>query len=445
MDMRGFDLGLFEDKVERAVREAHSKYLLQDSRSRRVVVILPSVLPHLLISSILSVFFSNFQNPSITMFPSALLSTVAAGCRSAIVVDIGWLETVMTVIDDYKELAHRRTERAMKRLTFETGRMLRGQAYRNASSTDKEETDSVFNDASFEMCEQLTERLSICGTRRDDSSDNAASIALTLPGQTESRVGTEDTLITVPSPFSSHSTMQVASSGFTETTEMTFFASSQDFQEIDDNEKPLHHLLFQTLLSLPPDVRGTCMSRIIVTGGGSHVPGLKSCLLQHLSKILDSRGWDPVSGKPVKEGRRQLHKVNDNRRREIQPVIDETAQEKQIDFPASQQSQARDEITEKLLRDQSKGSKPSVSGQVRGVETLGAWVGASLLSSLKVKGAVEIERDVFLQQGLAGARRDGEPSGSDGTKAKRQSVGPVAAARAGVVGDRRNWTLGIWA
>ena len=488
MDLRDCDLGCFEDKLERAVREAHSKYFLQDCRSRRVILILPSVLPHFILSSTLSVFFSNFQNPSISLFPSAALSTVSAGCRSALVVDIGWRETIMTAIDDYKEIMQKRTERAMRRLTLETARLLKKKAPKFSSQSSVEKGGEDLGDADMKVCEEIAGRLSMCKLRAD-SNITPTTTAQSKPIECDqlSQQSNESTFA-VPSPTPPHPMLQIPLSTFTETAEITFFTLSQDIHDIDDHEQPLHHLLFKTLLSLPPDIRGTCMSRIIITGGGSHIPGLKTRLLQELSSMLATRGWDPVVGKAHEQHRRRLCE-NDGNRQNLPkiPIVKEGEScptnilfdvhhqegldpiwqrplprhpEKTVGMPsevpppaqknkdsaASQEPQVQDEITNMLERDRSKGNKPRISGQIRCVETLGAWAGASLLSSLKVKGVVEIERDVFLQYGMAGARKDGDATGGggDASKTKRQSMGPAAAARIDM-GERKSWTLGIWA
>ncbi|KAL3248971.1 hypothetical protein ABHI18_011831, partial [Aspergillus niger] len=57
----------------------------------------------------------------------------------------------------------------------------------------------------------------------------------------------------------------------------------------------------------------------------------------------------------------------------------------------------------------------------------------SLLTSLKIRGLVEIEREKYLQHGLAGASRDLE----HGHAPDRRS-----GLRTG--GDRSSWTLAGW-
>jgi hypothetical protein len=54
----------------------------------------------------------------------------------------------------------------------------------------------------------------------------------------------------------------------------------------------------------------------------------------------------------------------------------------------------------------SKGKEKVVKGVVRGVETLGAWSGASLVTSLRVKGKAEVEREPFLSGNGGGGWKD---------------------------------------
>ena len=95
-------------------------------------------------------------------------------------------------------------------------------------------------------------------------------------------------------------------------------------------------------------------------------------------------------------------------------------------------------IDENLQREREKEAKPAVSGVIRSVETLGAWAGGSLLANLRIRGVVEIDRDSFLQHGLAGARKEIE------TNIAQQKGFGTGMGRGGMA-DRSAWTLGAWA
>ena len=89
MDLEHFHIGLMDDKFEQAVQEAYNKFLLTDAGSARLFLVLPSVLPHPILSSLLTTFFNPWNYPSITLLPAPAVAAVAAGLRSALIVDIG--------------------------------------------------------------------------------------------------------------------------------------------------------------------------------------------------------------------------------------------------------------------------------------------------------------------------------------------------------------------
>ncbi|KAL8750279.1 MAG: hypothetical protein Q9184_006475, partial [Pyrenodesmia sp. 2 TL-2023] len=194
---------------------------------------------------------------------------------------------------------------------------------------------------------------------------------------------------------------------------------------------PLPHLLYKTLLALPPDVRAQCMSRIIITGGGSHIPGLKTRLLNELKAIVEKRGWDPVYGDVAIKAREHLQTVRNTRLHQKQDVVGWDAK-----TPTHLESQVDAPFAEKLDAEKRRRAKEVVAGEIRGVETLGAWAGASLVAGLKVKGVVEIDRDSFLANGLAGAKKEAEITHAT----QRMSLG----TRLGQ-GEKGGWTLGAWA
>ena len=125
MDLREVDLGLVEDKLERAVREIYNNYLLTDAGNARLVLVMPSVMPHPLLSVVLETLFNRWRFPSITLLPSAAMVAAAAGVRAALVVDIGWAETTIIAIYEYRDISSRRSTRAMKTLM----QRIRGECY----------------------------------------------------------------------------------------------------------------------------------------------------------------------------------------------------------------------------------------------------------------------------------------------------------------------------
>ncbi|OCL06185.1 actin-like ATPase domain-containing protein, partial [Glonium stellatum] len=158
MDLSDLDLGLVEDKFERAMREACNKYFLLDPKPRRILLALPPLMPRPLLSTILTVLFGNFQAPSITLLSSPVLSTVAAGLRSALVVDIGWAETVVTGVFEYREVHQRRSIRAGKLLSEEMSKVLNAELAKTAPRTSTTPPQEV----SFEEAEEVLTRVGWC-------------------------------------------------------------------------------------------------------------------------------------------------------------------------------------------------------------------------------------------------------------------------------------------
>ncbi|KAI9873181.1 MAG: Actin- protein 10 [Pleopsidium flavum] len=445
MDLRGIDLGLVDDKIERAVREAYTKYLLLDQKPRRLMLVLPPVMPHPLLASILTTLFTNFQYSSITLLSTSILTAVAAGLRSALVVDIGWAETLVTGIFEYREVHHTRSTRAVRTMSQEMGKLLSQELRKVQDASDvaevqngQEEEASVVDLA---QCEEVMGRMAWCRTYEQSRERD------TTKEQTASASPASGSMMSVAlSVGASQTILQMPFSAFANPVESALFATNCAMQDVDDHEQPIHFLAYKALLHLPLDVRGICTSRIVVTGGGSHFPGVKERIVDEVNALVQARGWDPVRGVAADVRRERLKKASCNRQVSTKaPGVQKTTE--YTDEPDSEArpvsaalaNQEKDPVQEKLYRDQAKTMKPQVSGVVRGIESLGAWAGGSLVAALRVKGIVEIDKERFLQHGLAGASKDPEVS----VVPQRQSFGP--GLQRGTAGDRSSWTLGAWA
>ena len=428
MDLRDVDLGLIEDKIERLFRDTYNKHLLADVGTSRLVLVVPSIIPHPLLSSVLWTLFSRWRFPTITLLPSSTMSAAAAGVRSALVVDLGWAETTATAVYEYREVATRRSTRAMKALLQEMGKFLTTLVSEESQGKASEDEISV----DFEYCEEVVSRLAWCkGQQSSDESSESSDQSSSLSQKK----------VSIPSPSKSNSDyIDIPFSNFAEPVEKVVFGEGIREHDLDDEEKPIPLLIYHTLLSLPPDARGICMSRIIFIGGGSRIPGLRLRILQEVNSMIKEHGWSPVRGKVIERQRQRLENLTLSKQRNLSgeySTDSNTSQTQPTDQPEQKQEEAEaiDPIEQKLRRaNKDKSHPPQVSGVVREVESLGPWAGASLVTSLKVRGMVEIDREKFLQQGLAGASRDLE------------SHGHVPDRRSGLRsgGDRSSWTLGGW-
>jgi actin-related protein len=441
-DVRDLDMGLLGDRVERALREAFTKYLLIDTRPRRMVAVLPSVVPLPLLSSVLDTFFHRFQSPSISLLSAAVTATVAAGLRSALVVDLGYSETVVTAVYEYREIHSSRTVRGGRMLVEQMHKLLKhclaekeGRAYDDPTNKIDEYI------ASFDECEDLTSKLCWCkpATKSEESAQTNKRLSI-LEEEDEfedARSTTQETLEDVEIPLSSTEPPTVIRPSFerlSEPCEHTFFDPQRQHNSFDDEEIPVHLLIYRSLLQLPLDVRAVCMSRIIFTGGCSNVLGLRGRIFDEVSHLVEERGWTGVTGKVIDE---QRAKPGARSHGSGQAAKDGGGSE-DTTSDAATANQERDPVEEQL-RKAAGGSVPTVQGSLRCINSLGSWSGGSMVTQLKVPAIATIDREVWLQQGAAGASKPGDVD----AKPTRQSMAAGGLIR-GAAAAGSNWTLGIW-
>ncbi|KAK5938734.1 hypothetical protein PMZ80_008926 [Knufia obscura] len=396
-DLKDFDLGLLGDKLERAVREVYNKNLLIDAGNARLVLVVPSVLPHPVLSTILQTLFERWAYSSITLLPTPAIALISAGLRSGLVVDVGWEETVVTAVYEYREVRTHRSTRAMRLLT------------KNFAAWAK----TVLNPGHRLDLDTVESFLKRVGTRV--LGEQSEETALSSSDQLQIEWPTET--FTQPVTFSCGK--------IRENLTQTLFGKAQEVHP-DDEEVPLHQLIYNALLLLPSDIRGICISRIVFIGEGSENTGIPAVVLKAFSELLERRGWTEVQGQKLRKKREGLS--------ELAQARTQSTDARHDDFILSDKAIPE----ERYLREKAKHSQPPVHGAVRQVDTLGSWAGASLLTTLKVKSFVEIQRDKFVSHGLSGASRDFDMSVIPQQRMSTLGMRPKA-------GERTSWTLSGWA
>jgi actin-related protein len=419
--------------------------MLIDSRPRRVVWVLPSSLPIPLLSAALDSTFSRFQPPTVSLLSSQLALAVGAGVRSALVVDLGWSETVVTSVYEYREVASMRSIRGGRTLVEQTHKLLAKNLPGTQTGPDGKEEYVV----SFEECSDITTRMVWCKPRQRSASDQPSSDSLATvhehdEGEHEDQSPSRRTgTVTIPlRSWLSPTSLELPFEALAEPCEDAFFDTQYSPTSFDDHELPLHLLVYRALLQLPVDVRALCMSRIIFTGGCSNVLGLRGRIFDEVSHLIQERGWDPVQGKGVE----QLRSNPKLKRRGTRPAGDGPTgvtsssgggeEQDGVWHDAANMVPETDLIEEQLKRGADR--RPRVQGELRAIESLGAWSGASLVTHLKAPAIATIDRDVWLQHGAAGASK---PSDVD-HKTQRQSLGAGGLMRGSAAGSA--WTLGVW-
>ena len=420
LDVRDTDLGLMLDKLERTIRKAYSEYLLLDAKSRKIVLVVQAMISHTILSRILNLMFVNFQVSSVTLLPPPTMAVVAAGQRSGLVVDIGWHETVVTAVYELREIAELRSTRAMQLLSKEVAKFLEG--YIQSKNIDGQL--SVKTKLDFEYVEELMTQIFWCRPASQVLSSHDRPIEA------------EDTNVLIPLPLPSSKGVEIPFSALSGAVESTLLAPSDDSRKQDDHECDLGHLIYRTLLSLAPDVRSMCMPRIVFTGGGSNIQGLKPRLLKELEAIIRERSWNKV-WQPVKRTasvattpRPSTHIDAGDTHTKENPTNAQTG--------AAFEDQIYDPYEEKIYKVTAQFTKSEIRGEIRGIETMGVFTGASITAALRIKSLVEIERELFLQHGLFGPKRE-----QDSATSRPKSLTGVYTKHSAL--DTSSWTLGAFA
>ncbi|TQV99982.1 hypothetical protein V2A60_005395 [Cordyceps javanica] len=442
-DLRDFDLGLFQDKLERMLRDAFTRLLLIDSRSRRAGLVLDPAVPIPLLSAVLDVLFTQFQAPLVSLLASPTMTTVAAGVRSALVIDMGWSETVVTSVYEYREVRSSRSIRGGKSLLNKTYTLLHkiitGKEYEEASH----ESEHVI---AFSECEDIMCRLMWCRGAAYKSAQRQSTQLDTVVEQDETDADASHPRGDARIPLHSTSPpkhIDVSFEKLADVCDDVLFDPSTSPSSFDDHELPLHWLVYQHLLQLPLDVRALCMSRIMFTGGCSNILGIKERLVDEVSSIIDKRGWTAVTGKGADRSRNstQIRRSSAMTRSVESPAPSESSDdtERSRSRPSSIATQTEEDAIEaKLARNRK--ILPHFQGQLRVIHSLGPWAGASLLCQLKIPAMATVDKELWLQQGASGASRPGDV---DVKMQQRQSMGAVGLVRASG-GHHVNWTLGTW-
>lgn len=408
------------------------------------------------------------------------MSTVGAGQRSALVIDIGWAETVVTAVYEYREVRTERSVRAGKLLVEEMHKLL-------AAALGKKEEDGYV--ISFRECEEIVKRMAWTKpvvshqqhelrslSRQPSDSFEDALETVTEEGEDDSSNDSDAQTAAsrqetgmVPIPLESTTPPTMAFIPFNDLAhpvETAFFCPELERFFFDDEEISIPQIIYQTLLRLPIDVRGSVMSRLIFTGGCSSVLGVKGRIFEEVNKIISAHGWDGVRGKGYDEMKAQKSRPRNWESRvppehllaikrrvlsagagdlsiEVRsPTTEvEEGEKKSYILPAFRQHEpdlVEGFLTHKTVSGRSSPSPPVIHGQLRVLKSIGPWSGASLTAILKVLPIAFIDRDLWLTQGANGATR---PSEADVKTQQRQSMGTGGLMKS--VGSS-SWTLGVW-
>lgn len=432
-----------------------------------MALVLQTAIPIPLLSTVLETLFTRFQSPQISFFSPPVMTAAAAGLRAGLVIDLGWAETVVTSVYQYREVQCTRSVRAGRALVEQTHRLLADEMANPGHSRSRLKDGGASGDnpskrlISFSECEDIVSRIIWCrpagGSARQKPSDLTDGLPTVAeeqedePPQNQVDSTPIEIRLTSTSP---PTTVTLPFDHLSEPCEDTFFETQYSRASFDDHEQPIHLLVYKHLLSLPIDVRSICMSRIIFTGGCSAVLGLRGRIFDEITMLIRERGWDPIWGRGIEQYRNnsRFKKNNGGGDDQSTTVTDKpgtggngAADAKPAPDPVEAQIKRSSNIDAKKMRD---ADAASTHGELRAIESLGPWAGASLLAHLKPPVIASVDRDQWLAQGVAGAVRAADVD-VKATGQQRQSMATgglmVMRSASGAGGPAAaNWTLGAW-
>ncbi|GAA5972583.1 hypothetical protein JCM11641_001911 [Rhodosporidiobolus odoratus] len=322
-----------EERVKRLLRELWFDHLMVDPKTRKVIVLENPLLSTAVKDMIARVLFDNLQIPSLSFASAPLLSLLAAGTVTGLVVDVGHLETTVLPVFHSRPLFAlvTATPRAGSRLN----RRLRNLLLTHASYVPP--TASVTSPPSShrtkvprellteELVEEIKTRLCFVGDEipADTSSGGTASTraevgreasiattssAMSLDAPSASALSAEDADLDLvkhlTARYSSSATATTVSFRVPNLSQLTVpsgvgrgwiqvpgwireRATEVLWEEGDQDELGLSGVVLEALLKLPTDLKKPLASSILVTGGTAMLPGFfarfKASLLSQLA------------------------------------------------------------------------------------------------------------------------------------------------------------------
>jgi len=357
-DIPNLDLEIVANTFQRVLRRILDQHVMLDIKMRSMLIIFPPGLPNPLIELALTGVFGALNSPkSVSLMSSAACCTIAAGLRSALVIDIGWHEVTITAVYEYRQVYQKKSNRAGRRLHYTTSRFFSGKVAKNDQISFKQIEGIIVRDVYCKVLQHASDQI------EQTYSTSTKSINIGTKGH-----------------------LQIPFNDLSIPVEDNFFNFSSNSRVDDNHDVPLPTLIWKILCTLPIDVRSVCVSRLVITGGCSNIPGLSTRIMQEVQQFIDRNGWDLVYYGSCFSPK-ALNKQETN-----------IANTSNITRSSSERKQP--EIA--FQKENSNLSKHahSVSTTVKVVKTMGAWAGASLLASLKSGSTLEITKENFIKHGI---------------------------------------------
>jgi actin-related protein len=238
-DLVLLDQDRLEAMLERIIYDLYKNDLLVDPKKCKVLIVEHPFCPVPLKKVLAHVLLFHMHSQSVRFLPESVMSAVSSGSHCGLVIDLGWNQTTLTPVFDFRQLYKhvKQTRRA--------GRLLHDEVRKSLKKLGLEPT--------FEFIERFICEAMYCGI------ENTKQGEFTFDG------------IAVPQDLRFRSLEDI------------LFAKHEDQ---DDDMRPISVLVEEIIHEVNIDLRSPLSSRIIFTGGLSRIPGVKSRMLYEINKDI---------------------------------------------------------------------------------------------------------------------------------------------------------------
>ncbi|KAJ3090322.1 hypothetical protein HK100_007487 [Physocladia obscura] len=330
--------------------QVYSKYIITDSKQRKVIICDKVLMPIQIKSLITDVLFDLLQVPAINFVSADMLTLVTTGKRSGLIVDVGFHETTVVPIFDNRPIPHltKCAPLGAHALVSRLKELIKNHAIQETpQQTDPTKIDQLLSSAELSedfwtdlaarICfvSPTNSRIQMSVTARNNSlgnyavydSDKVTDVTITVPVrhvniQATGQLDGEDVQSATSKnpeeeePTYTEDAVKLKIPGWVrERAAEIWFEGSGTTPGEDDS---LVSLILDGLVKLPIDTRTAVASNIVLTGGGAMVVGLHTRLEHDLRSVGDGGGSAVVSGFLVNDGRGgkrgALHRFDEVRR-----------------------------------------------------------------------------------------------------------------------------------
>lgn len=257
------DINLLKENLIEFVYKIYYEVLNVNSRDRKVVLVESIACESDFKRALADVLFKNFQVISICFIPTHLAALFTIGQKNALVIDCGFIDTQCISIADNYLLTE----------TFNFANIAAQKIHQNIDEFLEKSTDCIITNGMLKPFSFFSGSKTLS---KDELIENVKVKCCFVKSKT-SQVQTSSCI------YNLDRVMQLQVSG-----QLRELSSEDLFFDQIDGTQTIQHMILDTLLRSPVDLRKTLASNILIIGGTAMLPGFKKRLVEELNHLAIS-------------------------------------------------------------------------------------------------------------------------------------------------------------